>query len=353
MTDDHARDAAAGDRPVEVGAATSGQHRELAVLFGQARAAAGDVRAALDLARDVGARLPHPGGGSTAYLWSALASVAAADLTVARVLEPHLDAHAILGQAGEEVGDGTWGVFAAEGPGEPLRATPSGTSYVLDGRKHWCSLGGELDHALISARVGQERQLFAVDLDHPDVTAVAGTWVARGLTAVDSGPLDLHGVDARAVGAPGWYLERPGFAWGAIGVAAVWFGGAVGVARRMVGASGTREPDQVALMHLGAVDARLHGARAVLRQAATAVDAGDLAGPAGWRAALCVREVVADACEDVLRRAAHGLGPGPLATDEEHARRVADLELYLRQWHAERDQASLGRQLLDDPGSSW
>ena len=106
-------------------------------------------------------------------------------------------------------------------------------------------------------------------------------------------------------------------------------------------------------MHLGAVDARLHGARAVLQQAAAALDAGDLAGPAGWRAALRVREVVADACEDVLRRAAHALGPGPLATDEAHARRVADLELYLRQWHAERDQASLGRQLLDDPGSGW
>ena len=65
------------------------------------------------------------------------------------------------------------------------------------------------------------------------------------------------------------------------------------------------------------------------------------------------REVVASACEDVLRRSAHGLGPGPLATDEAHARRVADLELYLRQWHAERDQASLGRLLLDDSGSAW
>ena len=104
MSDDHARDAGAGARPVELGAATSEQQRELTVLSEQARAAAGDVRAALDLARDVGARLPHPGSGSTAFLWSALASVAAADLTVARVLEPHLDAHAILGQAGEEVG---------------------------------------------------------------------------------------------------------------------------------------------------------------------------------------------------------------------------------------------------------
>jgi hypothetical protein len=31
---------------------------------------------------------------------------------------------------------------------------------------------------------------------------------------------------------------------------------------------------------------------------------------------------------------------------------VADLELYLRQWHAERDQAALVRLLLDDPGAA-
>jgi alkylation response protein AidB-like acyl-CoA dehydrogenase len=359
MSKDHLNDPRAAEvRPVEVGRTSSEQRRELVELCEHAHAAAGDVRAALALARDRGARLPPPGDGGTAFLWSALASVAAVDLTVARVLEPHLDAHAILAQAAEEraedqPGDGTWGVFAAEGPGEPLRATARGESYVLDGRKHWCSLGGVLDHALVSARVGDERQLFAVDLDHPGVTPVAGTWVARGLTAVDSGPLDLVDVDARPVGGPGWYLDRPGFAWGAIGVAAVWFGGAVGVARRMARAAGSREPDQVALMHLGAVDARLHGARAVLDQAAHALDAGDLTGPAGWRAALRVREVVATTCEDVLRRTAHGLGPGPLATEEEHARRVADLELYLRQWHAERDQASLGRQLVDDPASSW
>ncbi|MBD3945111.1 acyl-CoA dehydrogenase family protein [Nocardioides ganghwensis] len=354
MTDDHASAAGAAEsRPVEVAAPSDEERRELAGLGARARTAAGDVRGALALARDHVGWLPHPGTGRTAHLWSALATVAAADLTVARVLEPHLDAVAILAQADEQADAGTWGVFAAEGPGEPLRATPAGSSYVLDGRKHWCSLAGHLDHALVSAWVGADRRLFAVDLHHPGVTPVAGTWVARGLSSVDSGPVDMTTVEARPIGPTGWYLDRPGFAWGAIGVAAVWFGGAVGVARRMVAASASREPDQVALVHLGAVDARLHAARSVLQQAASALDAGDLTGADGWRAALRVRDVVADTCEEVVRRAAHGLGPAPLATDEDHARRVADLDLYLRQWHAERDQAGLGRLLLDDPVSSW
>lgn len=339
--------------PVLLGDRTDSEQDELVDLVDRAHEAAGDVRAALALAGAVGTQLPVPGAGRTAHLWSALASVAAVDLTVARTLEPHLDALAILDQAGEPAPAGTWGVFAAEGPGEPLRAHAAGAAYVLDGRKHWCSLGGVLDRALVSARVGEERQLFSVDLTQPGAAAVPGTWVARGLTAVDSGPVDFDGATAHAVGAPGWYLERPGFAWGGIGVAAVWFGGAVGVARRMVAAAGTRPPDQVALLHLGAVDAGLHAAGCVLAQAAHVVDAGRLTGADGWRAALRVREVVALAAEDVLTRAAHGLGPGPLATDEAHARRVADLGLYLRQWHAERDQAALGEELLRHGARAW
>ncbi|PUA80132.1 acyl-CoA dehydrogenase family protein [Nocardioides currus] len=337
--------------PVLLDELTTAGTRELAALGARAAAVAGDVDAALELAADVGASLPRPGSGQSAFVWSVLATLGASDLTVARVLEPHLDAIAILDQAGEPAGPGTWGVFAAEGPGEPLRASSAatgdgaggGAAYRLDGRKHWCSLGAVLDHALVSAWVGDRRQLFAVDLQAPGVRAVAGTWVARGLADVDSGPIDFDGASARAVGEPGWYLERPGFAWGGIGVAAVWFGGAVALARRIRTSATTRPPDQVGLMHLGAVDAALHAARCTLSHAAAALDAGELTGDAGARAALRVREVVALAAEDVLRRAAHGLGPGPLATDEDHARRVADLELYLRQWHAERDQAALGQ----------
>lgn len=334
----------------------------------QARKAAGDVIAALALASDLGEQLPPPGRGSTAELWSGMATIAAADLTVARVVEPHLDALAILGQAGVEGGSGTWGVFAAEGPGSRLRAAPlppdhgagdaggsapGAPTHALTGRKSWCSLAGVLDHALVSAWVGDEaRQLFAVDLRADGVHPVAGTWVARGLPTLDSGPVDFAHVPARDVGEPGWYLGRPGFAWGGLGVAAVWWGGAVGVARRVRRACLTREPDQLALAHVGAVDAAVHAARGVLLDAATRIDAGLLDGGNGWQAALRVRQVVAEAAETVLRHAAHALGPGPLATEEEHAARVADLELYLRQWHAERDQATLGRLVLDQ-GTDW
>ena len=58
------------------------------------------------------------------------------------------------------------------------------------------------------------------------------------------------------------------------------------------------------------------------------------------------------AAEEVLRRAGHALGPAPLALDEVHARRVADLAVYLRQHHAERDVARLGELVLAE-GPTW
>ena len=116
-------------------------------------ASAGDrVTAALRLAEALGGSLPVPGGGRTLRLWEGLATLGAVDLTVARVVEPHLDACAILDQAGTACPSGaTFGVYAAEGPGGRLLAREEQTGTVLDGAKPWCSLADHLSHALVTA----------------------------------------------------------------------------------------------------------------------------------------------------------------------------------------------------------
>jgi hypothetical protein len=91
----------------------------------------------------------------------------------------------------------------------------------------------------------------------------------------------------------------------------------------------------------------------VLDDAAADVDAGRADGADGVLIAERVRGVVAEGAEAVLSAAAHGLGPGPMATEEDHARRVADLQVFLRQHHAERDVARLGRLLLDGGRPPW
>ncbi|CAH0295797.1 hypothetical protein SRABI128_04023 [Microbacterium sp. Bi128] len=98
--------------------------------------------------------------------------------------------------------------------------------------------------------------------------------------------------------------------------------------------------DQLSRVHLGRVDTALWAARAVLVETATVFDTGSSAS-AGLRAARA-RTVVADAVETALTEAAHALGPLPLVADEAHARRVADLQVYVRQHHAARDLAKIG-----------
>jgi hypothetical protein len=53
-----------------------------------------------------------------------------------------------------------------------------------------------------------------------------------------------------------------------------------------------------------------------------------------------------------MHRVGRALGAGPLGHDEAHSRRVADLTVYLRQHHAERDLAELGA-LVADRGTMW
>ncbi|MFC6006275.1 acyl-CoA dehydrogenase family protein [Angustibacter luteus] len=312
--------------------------------------------AALALAADLTELVPNPAGGDTAQRWALLSALATRDLTTARVAEAHLDAVAILQEAGaaEDLIGTTWGVFAAEGPGVALTATATSPDvWRLDGVKPWCSLAGRLSHALVTARVGDQRRLFAVALQQPGVVVQPGAWHSRGLTDVPSGPVAFDDVPARPVGEAGWYLTRPGFAHGGIGVAACWYGGAVGVALALYRAASAREPDQIARWHLGAVDLDLHTAELALDAAAVQVDAGLADGTAGQLLAVRTRSTVAAAAERVLGRVGHALGPAPLALDADHARRVADLTVYLRQHHAERDVAALGEQLLSAGRAPW
>jgi alkylation response protein AidB-like acyl-CoA dehydrogenase len=318
-------------------------------LLDAATEAGEDVKRGIVLATHWGRLLPQPSEGGTAQRWAVLAAVAERELTVARILEAHSDALAIMHEAGTKEPDGSWGVFAAEAPGTRLEAD-HGDTVTLSGVKPWCSLAGLLDHALLTARCDRGRALYAVDLKHRSVSVEpAERWVARGLRNVTSAAIRLDRTPAHPVGNPNWYLDRPGFAWGGMGVAACWYGGARGLYRTLRERATTSSSDLPAL-HIGVVDVALHAAEATLDAAAEAIDAGCAAGQAGAMLALRVRSVVAEAAERVVHQVGHALGPAPMAFDEQHARRVADLELYVRQHHGERDLAALGAEVLGRGG---
>lgn len=309
-----------------------------------------DVSVTLAWAAEVGRMLPAD--ASLTDRWQLLAGTAFFDVGAARILEPHLDALAILDEAGVEP-DGTdsdrtatWGVFAAEGAGTRLTADRTdATGWTLRGTKPWCSLAGSLSHALVTAWVDDEqRRLFSVPLRHDTVTPHPGPWHARGLSQVVSAPVDFAGTPATPIGDVGWYLRRPGFAHGGVGVAAAWWGGAMGLLPALHAAASSERADQVAQLHLGDADAALWAARAVLAETADVFSAGPRA-DAGLLANRA-RTVTARAATLALETADLALGPLPLVADEAHARRVADLHLYLRQHHGARDAARIGRELV-------
>lgn len=292
--------------------------------------------------------LPFPGDGSTLRRFRSLAELSIEDTVLGRLAEAHADAAAILHELdGPAPATGQiWGVWAAEPPEPVLRARATSAGWVLEGRKLWCSGASLCSHALVTARAGAERRLFAVSLTRPAVRPVPSSWHAVGMRESDSGAVDFDGAPATAVGVPGAYLDRPGFWHGAVGVAACWYGSACGVARPLYQRAARGRADEHVLAHLGAVAAVLHGARAELCAAAGEIDADPDDKRLGARIrARTVRAVVEDAVTVTLDRVGRALGAGPLCLDAAHARRVADLTVYVRQSHAEADLADLGRDI--------
>jgi hypothetical protein len=194
-------------------------------------------------------------------------------------------------------------------------------------------------------------RLFAVATDglEPD----PASWPATGMAGSDTLDVGFPGVPAVPVGPPDGYTRRAGFSHGGVGVAACWYGGARGVARTLLRAASKRDVGPHALAHLGAVDLGLRSARAALERAADEIDADpdDLLGDGPLRA-VRVRTLTEAVATDVLARTGRALGAGPLGHDQAHSRAVADLTVYLRQHHAERDLARLG-EMVAERGDTW
>jgi alkylation response protein AidB-like acyl-CoA dehydrogenase len=294
--------------------------------------------------------LPLPASGRTADRWQRLAALAEEDIVAARIAEAHADAVAILDELGGKPPDPgqLWGVWAAESPDTAVVATEGKHgAFTLSGTKVWCSGAGFCSHALVTARLdekGAKRGLFAITVTEPGVRPLPSTWWNAGMAGSDTRPVQFTNVQAVAVGDPGDYLARPGFWHGAIGVAACWLGGARRVAEPLYRCAGSDSADAYSLAHLGAVDAALAAGDAILAAAAAQIDADpfDRAVTAELLARR-VRAVVEHAADEAITRTGRALGPGPLCQDGRHAQRVADLTIYIRQSHAERDLAQLGQ----------
>jgi alkylation response protein AidB-like acyl-CoA dehydrogenase len=297
--------------------------------------------------------LPLPGAGNTGERWAVLADLAGEDLSLARLAEGHADALAILSELGAAPPPpGTrWGVWAAQPPGTGLTARRAGDGWRLDGTKQYCSGARSCTDALVTATAPDGDRLFAVSTRN--LWPVRGSWPATGMAASDTLDVRFADIAAEPLGGPGRYISRPGFAHGGAGVAACWYGGARAIGMTLRAAAADRDVGPHALAHLGAVDIALHAAKTVLDVAAAEIDADPEDHRGGGRLrALRVRALVEAVSTEVMHRVGRALGAAPLCRDEAHSRRVADLTVYLRQHHAERNLAELGT-LVTSRGVTW
>lgn len=296
--------------------------------------------------------LPLPGAGRTVERFAALAEISAVDLSLGRLVEGHTDAAAILAEAGKSAPPAAvMGVWAARREGADVVATATSGGWRLRGCKPWASGAHLLTHAIVTAATDNGHRLFLVPLSGGDVQPVAGTWPAVGMAMSASVDVtfDIELGDDAVLGDPGWYVDRPGFWFGSVGVAACWLGGAVGLVRGLAADLAARSaPDAHQLAHLGAAAARCAAMARDVEWGADLID-DDAGDPerAVRAVALEVRHLVEDGCLDVVVRVGRAGGAGPLCRDAAQARRYADLPVYIRQHHAERDNETLGRLVLD------
>lgn len=307
--------------------------------------------------------VPLPGDGRTRERLAVLRGVGRDDLSVARLVEPHLDAMAIRAEAGDPataqpathpIGDDClYAVWASTSP-TPPRIEPDGEGRLaLTGLQPFGSGALICDVALVGVRgVDDEPLLVAVDVAegraHGTVIVDDSVWRSPAFAETSTAAVEFAGhhiEPADVVGPPGFYLERPGFWHGALGPAAVWAGGAEGLLDDAEDLSCRTTHQRVGL---GEMRTLVWSMRALLDTAADEIDRDPDDPIAARRRALTVRHLVERQCTQLLEVFGRSFGPRPLAFDDAVISRYQELQLYVRQVHTGEDLEELGSTADED-----
>ena len=278
-------------------------------------------------------------------------AVAAADSSLGRVLDGHLNAierlavqappalaEAELARAGAgELRAGVWGGEPRPGEGEPARVHPGPDGEHLSGVKTFCSGAGLLDRALVVARAegGGPPVLVWIDLHDPERVEIDPGWYrSSGLRASASHRVVFHAAPVIArVGPPGAISAQPWFGRDALRTAASWAGMADAAVAAALDELAAR-PGRGSLEELAAGE--LLGAQATITSWLDAVaPAMDDPGADLSAAALHGRVAIAAAARAILEIAARACGSHPFATGGDLDRVRRDLELFLLQHRLE------------------
>lgn len=244
--------------------------------------AAGALTATIGAARDRASVAPE---------WDLLVRVAAADASVGRILDGHLNAVERLEVAADPalrdrelagVEDdgclfGVWGADPRAGEGDPARLRESGDGLVLRGVKTFCSGAGGVDAALVMVGTDDESAPALVLLDCGQAVEVDRDWYrAAGLRASESHRVVFRDAPVTAVlGGPGELARDPWFSRDAMRTAATWAGMVHAAADAALDAlvEAGRGDDPLARLAAGRIEAARATVDAWLDRAARVADA--------------------------------------------------------------------------------
>ncbi len=292
-------------------------------------------------------------------------AVAAADGSVGRILDGHLNAAERLRLLGppedpEVAGDleaiaagelrlGLWGADPVGGEGDPAFLTGAPGARRVSGVKVFCSGAGGVERAAVVVRPPDggpgPRWLAYVDLT-AGVAVDRGWFRGGGMRASESHRVVFTGARVIAgLGAPGELAREPWFSRDAIRTAATWAGMADTALAGALAALAAR-PDPGDLEGLAA--GRMLAARGTIDLWLGHAAALDTAVPAGL--SIDLREAVARAAATILDEAARACGSRPFATGAPLDRARRDLELLLLQHRLDPLLARRGRRVLEAAG---
>ena len=284
-----------------------------------------------------------------------LLGIGRADIPLSRLAEGHIDALRIAGQAERTLQRGQlYGVWASRSGATGIRAVAVDGGWQLHGTIRFASGAGLLDRALVPVWTGDDQHLL-IDLAVGDLPTDDSDWRTSAMRQSRSHTVTLEGVvvaDA-VIGEENFYLQRPGFFPGGVGVAAVWTGGAARVIDLLLAWLGERQSSTVTL-RLGRIRTHITAATAVVRQTGVRLD--DLLTPMGEprftipdgylrQIATEARAAVAQAVRATLDEARTIAGPAGVAFDGDLSGALDDLGLYTLQQNRDNDAVYLGEML--------
>jgi hypothetical protein len=293
-------------------------------------------------------------GASVAPEWDLLRRVAAADASVGRILDGHLNAIERLEVAADpDVRDrelaavaqgerllGVWGADPGPGEGDPARLHETGTGLVLRGAKTFCSGAGGVDAALVMVGADDGSAPSLVLVECGEGVEIDRSWYrAAGLRASESHRVHFHDAAVTTVlGEPGELARDPWFSRDAMRTAASWAGmvdAAVGAALDDLAAR--RAGDSLAQLAAGRIEAAHGTVEAWLTRAAAVADASvvESATVAPRPTGIAMRAEIDRAAKLVLEIAAAACGSHPFVTGGRLDRARRDLETFLLQHRLE------------------